>query len=386
MTETTEHRPRVLLVDDEPSVTRGLKVGMRRKKWEIETAASGPEALALMDHEPFDVIVSDERMPGQSGSELLSLVRQQYPSTIRIILSGQASMEAAVKAINSAEIYRFLIKPCSPMEVAATIEEALLKRAEKIDFERWRESSLERNTDELSSSFDRALGLLYPCFQPILNADDRSVFAYEALCRSTEPGISTPVEIINTATLLDRYQEFGRAVRDAVALRIPDAPRDCSIFVNVDGQELADNRLTRSDEPLAPFAARVIVEITERESLEGSGDLAPRLKALRELGYGIAVDDLGAGYSGLNSFALLAPDVVKFDMEMIRNVDKSPTKASIVGSMTRLCHDLDIRTVAEGIETQAELDKVVELGCDLLQGFYLGRPERDFLPPAQEAA
>jgi EAL domain-containing protein (putative c-di-GMP-specific phosphodiesterase class I) len=97
---------------------------------------------------------------------------------------------------------------------------------------------------------------------------------------------------------------------------------------------------------------------------------------LRRCGYRLAVDDLGAGYAGLTTFAQLVPEVVKFDMELIRGIDRSTTKAKLVQSMATLCREMNIQTIAEGIETAEERRCVTSLGCDLLQGFEVGRPER----------
>jgi two-component system, probable response regulator PhcQ len=122
----------VLLVDDEPHVLDALKRALRREPFECLTATSGAAAQELMARHPVDVVISDEQMPGMSGSVLLSLVRKQFPQTIRIILSGQATLEAAVRAINEGEVYRFFLKPCDPADLASTIRQALAhKRLEE---------------------------------------------------------------------------------------------------------------------------------------------------------------------------------------------------------------------------------------------------------------
>lgn len=123
--EVCTMRPKVLLVDDEPHVTEALKRVLRKMDYEILTACSAHEALYLLAQEPIDVIVSDEQMPGMAGSELLALVRCHYPKTMRIMLTGHASLEAAVKAINEGEISRFLSKPCDEKELTHAIERAL---------------------------------------------------------------------------------------------------------------------------------------------------------------------------------------------------------------------------------------------------------------------
>ena len=101
---------------------------------------------------------------------------------------------------------------------------------------------------------------------------------------------------------------------------------------------------------------------------------------LRALGYRIAVDDLGAGYAGLTSFAHLEPEVVKVDMSLIRGLDRSPMKQKLLGSIVALCRDLGIEMIAEGIETAEERDALVRLGGDLCQGYLFARPEKPWAP------
>ncbi len=115
----------ILFVDDEPNVTEALKRALRREPYEFLTAASGTAALKILEDQYVDVVVSDEQMPGLSGSVFLSMVRKQFPHTIRMILSGQASLEAAVRAINEGQVYRFFLKPCNPTDLACTIQQAL---------------------------------------------------------------------------------------------------------------------------------------------------------------------------------------------------------------------------------------------------------------------
>lgn len=119
---------RVLFVDDEPELLEGIRLALRREPYEIATATSALDALALCETHSFEVVVSDERMPGMSGAEFLAIVRAKWPKTIRIVLTGQASVEAAIRAINQGEVYRFLTKPCEPVVLGATIRDAMLLR------------------------------------------------------------------------------------------------------------------------------------------------------------------------------------------------------------------------------------------------------------------
>jgi DNA-binding NtrC family response regulator len=118
----------LLFVDDEPHVTEALKRALRKEPYKILSAKSADEALGILVHKVVDVVVSDEQMPGMSGSQFLSIVSKKYPDTVRIILTGHASLVAAIRAINEGEIYRFLTKPCNEVDLAVTIRQALQQK------------------------------------------------------------------------------------------------------------------------------------------------------------------------------------------------------------------------------------------------------------------
>jgi EAL domain-containing protein (putative c-di-GMP-specific phosphodiesterase class I) len=146
-------------------------------------------------------------------------------------------------------------------------------------------------------------------------------------------------------------------------------------FVNLHAEDLEDEALYDASSALSTLAPEIVLEITERNPLEAVPDVRERVKRLRSLGFRLAVDDLGAGYSGLASLATLEPDFVKLDRGLIHGIDREPVKKKIVGSIVSVCRDLGISVVAEGIETAAERDAAAEAGADLLQGFFFRRPE-----------
>jgi two-component system, probable response regulator PhcQ len=115
----------VLIVDDEPDIRDMLTQALSREPYEVLCADSAEEALDIIAQEPVDVVLSDEKMPGMSGTEFLAIVRRQYPDTIRMILTGHASLESAIHAINEGEIYRFFTKPCNMVDLMVTIRQAL---------------------------------------------------------------------------------------------------------------------------------------------------------------------------------------------------------------------------------------------------------------------
>jgi len=116
----------ILLVDDEPNVSNALKRLLIHEPFEILSATSGAEALKIMMEHPVDVVVADEQMPGMYGSQLLAVVRRRYPRVVRFILSGQATLDSAVRAINEGEVHRFFLKPCNPVELCISIKQAIV--------------------------------------------------------------------------------------------------------------------------------------------------------------------------------------------------------------------------------------------------------------------
>ena len=154
------------------------------------------------------------------------------------------------------------------------------------------------------------------------------------------------------------------------------------LFVNLHPSELLDPELNGSGSPLLALAPRVVLEITERAPLSSLEEVRERCFELRRLGFRIAVDDLGAGYAGTTSFAVLDPDIVKVDMNLVRGIESSTVKRRLVSSVISLCREMEMLLVAEGVETPAERDVLSGMGCDLFQGFLFARPASSFHQPA----
>ncbi len=129
-----------------------------------------------------------------------------------------------------------------------------------------------------------------------------------------------------------------------------------SCFVNLHTLDLEDEELYDANQPLSAVAERVVLEITERANFDGVTDVPRRVARLRELGYRIAVDDLGAGYAGLTAFAQLVPEVVKIDMSLVRDVAWDLVRQRLVGAVIEASRSLRMVTVAEGVESTEERD------------------------------
>jgi EAL domain-containing protein (putative c-di-GMP-specific phosphodiesterase class I) len=219
-------------------------------------------------------------------------------------------------------------------------------------------------------------------FQPIVRAKDRSRFGYEALLRATDKSLPHPGAILDAAERLERVPALGRAIRAQTAELIAESPPSRGVvFINLHLLDLYDKQLTSSFAPLTKVASRVVLEITERTSLVGQDDLRYRVAELRELGFKIAIDDLGGGHARMGTFTPLDTDFVKLDMSLVRDIDRQTMKQRLVRSIIELCREHGTQVVGEGVETEAEAKTLVDLGCDLLQGYLIAKPALPFADP-----
>jgi EAL domain-containing protein (putative c-di-GMP-specific phosphodiesterase class I) len=376
---------RLLLVDDEPELKAICAEALKGIGFAVDTAADGLQAAQFVAANAYDVIVTDISMPGITGVEFLRRVRERDVDLPVILITGVPELASAVHAVEYGA-FRYLVKPVA----MATLEETALRAARLHALARLKRRALEvtggsdalADVATLQIKLERSLRSLWMAYQPIVSVSERRVFAYEAFVRSNDPSLPTPDDLLRAAERAGRLPELGRRVRELVTAQAGSAPQGVLIFVNLHPSDLSDDELLSRQSPLSTLAPRVVLELTERASLAAVRDLPARVAALRALGYRLAVDDLGAGYSGLSTFAQLAPDVVKLDMSLVRDVQSQPTKQSVVRSIAALCGELGMRVVGEGVETVAERDVLARLGCTLQQGYLFGRPMPGFGEPA----
>jgi EAL domain-containing protein (putative c-di-GMP-specific phosphodiesterase class I) len=316
--------------------------------------------------------------------QLLGAVRSAAFDLPVILMTGSPELSTAIKAVELGA-FAYLVKPVETDAMLETVTRANVFH---------RLARLKRDALELVSGggmgaadrvgleidFERAVASMWMAYQPIIQVSTRTLFGYEALMRSEEKSLPHPGAVLDAAERLGRMQRLGRRVRTLAAEGIAGAGADCALFVNIHATDLSDEALLAPDSPLGAIAGRVVLEITERASLDQVADPKGRIASLRKLGFRIAVDDLGAGYAGLTSFALLEPEIIKLDMSLVRGIDSSAVKQKLVRSMISVCRDLGIQAVAEGIETHAERDTIVSLGCDFLQGYLFAKPGKPFPP------
>ena len=229
-----------------------------------------------------------------------------------------------------------------------------------------------------SRALDGALDQAWIAFQPIVDNRERRTLGYEALLRTKDTTLRDPSAILDAAERSHRVHDVGARVRELVVVAFESAPQSALLFINLHPRDLADARLFDPRSPLARIADRVVLELTERSSIHDIADVEANAAALRALGFRMAVDDLGAGYAGLSSFAVIEPEIAKLDMSLVRSIHLSSVRQRVVASMLSLCRELGSRVVAEGVECEEERATLASLGCEWMQGYYFAKPGPPF--------
>jgi EAL domain-containing protein (putative c-di-GMP-specific phosphodiesterase class I) len=382
--------PRVLLADDDVNVARALRRLLTTAGYDVVLAPDGAKAADALMQGNFDVILSDIRMPNMTGVELLSLVRAYDLDVPVILLTGDPSLQTAVEALKLGAM-EYFTKPWDNDALLAAV-----RRADKLHaLARMKRQAMQLmgaganvagDLAGLTVAFERALASLVIAFQPIVGYKARTVLGYECLLRSADRALPTTASVLDAADKLGRTTDLGRRVRHVIAQIVSSQPppNDALIFMNIHPNDLLDSELYDREAPLAQHASHVVLEITERAALSGILDVRQRVADLRARGYRIALDDLGAGYAGLSSLAILEPDFVKLDISLVQDLGASPVRQKLVSGMTATCRDLGMRVIAEGIERREDRFFLSELGCDLMQGFLFAMPGPAYPQPQWE--
>lgn len=379
----TEKRSRLLVVEDDEQLRNAIARSLGGS-FEVTGVADGPAAADLLVHDSYDAVLIDIGLPGMSGIDLLGLVRTYDLDVPVILMTGQPSVDTAVAAMELGAL-TYIQKPFTHDALLRTLLRAsklasIARAKRRAILEGVGGSPLVGDRAGLHASFDRAIETLALAFQPIVARRTKKTVGFEALMRTKEPSVPSAGALLEAGERLGRLHDIGRRVRELAATSFRPPTDDALLFVNVHPADLLDPDLYDLDAPLTKMASHVVLEITERAALDDLTETKLRASELRGRGYRLAIDDLGAGYAGLTSFATFEPEVVKLDMTLIRGIESSPVKRQVVDSVTRLCRDLDMRVIAEGIETRPELATILDLGCDFLQGYLLGRPSSSLVP------
>lgn len=224
-------------------------------------------------------------------------------------------------------------------------------------------------------------------FQPIVNISGADIYAHEALIRGpVESKLHSPIALFNAAEMAGLKFDMEYAARDVILQEYAKSAQSGRLFVNVSPEclSLQSPTLEFSLNQLKRFglsASQIVIEITEGSSIRDYSQLCDVVTKYRKLGFGIALDDLGEGYSSLRLWSEISPDFVKIDKHFIANIQNDPIKMEFVRAIQKIASESGALTIAEGIESREELAVVKDLKIDFAQGYLLGRP----LPKFQSA-
>lgn len=364
--------PKILVIDDDDRLRAALVRLLTSSGHEVVEARSRMACGFALRAGVFDAVIADLNMPGCEHLDILQVIRERDADVPIVVVSGSATVDRAINALEFG-VFRFLTKPFNATVLLETVARAAARRAAGRSVLLEAEPAVVRPP----GWFDRGLEQVWLAVQPIVDSRTERPVAFEALLRGDLDGLQRPDQILYAAFAEGRFAELTRVIRSRACGLVADLPVDCSLFVNLHPIELLDETLMDLS-GLAGHANRIVLEVTERASLSEVEDSRARVQVLRAAGFRVAVDDLGAGYSGLSSVTDLEPDTVKLDMALVRDVWQSPVKKSVVRAMTELCSELEITLIAEGVETPQERRALEELGVKFMQGYLFGRPTRHF--------
>jgi EAL domain-containing protein (putative c-di-GMP-specific phosphodiesterase class I)/CheY-like chemotaxis protein len=369
----------ILAVDDDPAVLGLFMSALGRAGYRALRAESGASALTLLETEHVDAIITDLAMPGMPGIEFMRRVRERDPDLPILVITGAPAIDTAIESIDVG-VFRYLTKPITPAEIVRAASDAVHARAfAKARRAAFRHVASIPPVGPAPETLVRALETSWLAAQPIVRVADKRIVAYEALLRTKSSELPHPGAIFSAAEQLGMITTVARTVRRHAISLAETLPEGSLLFLNLHPQELLDDLLFQASSPLSKHASRIVLEMTERMSLERIPDARSRVAALKEMGFRIALDDMGAGYAGLTSFAMLEPEYVKIDLGLVRNVDTEPMKQTLIRTIVRLAQDLEIDVIAEGVETAAEAATLDAIGCPLLQGYFFARPAPPFV-------
>jgi EAL domain-containing protein (putative c-di-GMP-specific phosphodiesterase class I)/FixJ family two-component response regulator len=375
---------KVLLVDDEPRVLSGL-TRILKGRFDLTCAGSGAEALDRIDHDgPFAAVVSDMRMPGMDGVELMREIRRRSPDTVRMILSGQSDMQAVISAINDGAVFRFHTKPVPSEVLLESLEAALIlyhrqKRLTNADVS---EVELVREALELRQGI--AEGQLRMFLQPQAMIPDGPVRGAEALVRWLHPehGLLLPGHFLGVAEatgLVEDITEWmiGAACREA-ALWHAQGRSPLRIAVNITAHDLAKPAfVTFVRDTLAQYGITpdwLELELTEGTAVQNLDRAAAVVRELAELGIPVSIDDFGTGYSSLGWLKHFPVSKLKIDRSFVVDIVNSAEALRFFATIVNLARDLNVNTLVEGVESREQMELVHQCGCGLVQGFLLAEP------------
>jgi len=365
---------RLLVVDDQEDILDFVAQVAEGVGYEVATAVNAEEFRARLAQVVPTMIVLDLQMPGTDGIELLRYLGRQSIEAPVLISSG---MDARV--LTSAEQFARSVG----LDVAGVLQKPIMLADLEALLERYRIAAADLSPHELARAVDRGQLVLH--YQPKAHREGAGwrVFGVEALLRWEHPdyGLVYPDRFIPLAeshdliaamtdwVLQDGVRQLGEWQAQGV---------DLSLAVNMSPKLVTDlefpDRLSALLGRHSVRNDRLVLEITETAALEDPTRTIDILTRLRVKGFGLALDDFGTGYSSLTQLYRMPFSELKIDKSLGMELHCSREAQTMVRSLVDLGHNLGLRVCAEGVETLEALELLEAVGCDYVQGYYLGRP------------
>jgi EAL domain-containing protein (putative c-di-GMP-specific phosphodiesterase class I) len=382
---STDEPITVLIADDEPSLRDALTelFAQEDRVVLVGTAGDADEAISLAQKRQPDVAILDVSMPAGGGPRAAREIIRLSPATRVIALSAFEDKPTVLEMLRAGAV-GYLVKGAAADQIIGSIAKVVDGRAslsaevidsivDELQSQLRREEIEQEQRDARRQEIGRFVAgeAVTTVFQPIVDLRTREVLGMEALSRFHSLPLRPPYEWFAEAAELELGVPLELATMRRALTRLPDLPRDAYLSLN------CSHRAAMSGELLDAFGAdahRIVVEITEHEPVEDYDRLTSALERLRAAGVRVAIDDAGAGFASLRHTLRLRPDIVKIDISIVRDVDRDRGKRALASALARFADEMDMSVVAEGIESQAELDALLALGVVIGQGFYLAEP------------
>lgn len=363
----------VLLIDDEQKQARVLGMLLETRGYDVQTAFTGGEAFRKVSPD-CDLILLDLILPDIDGFEICRRLKQseQLKHIPVIILSAFAVSQDRVKSLYLGAD-DFLSKPCEHEELFARME-AILRR---------RNGGVANGEDKVIDELHRILHerAVTPFYQPIYQLQPFELLGFETLTRPVTAGsMKNPEHFFKMALQYGLYPEIELLAWSKAFETISRKHFSGKVFLNCNPyfiESVPFAKVRALMEEYRMNAKDVVLEITEMSAIPNFELFYERLKPYREYGFSFAIDDLGRGYASLESLVEIHPQFVKIDGYIIRDLYRDDLKRSIVEFVSSFCKRHNIAVVAEGIETQRDLDAARNLGLNAGQGYYLCKPQSE---------
>ncbi len=369
------HQKRILIVEDEVESARLTAMLLEAGQYEVDMVHTGADALVKVRENP-DLILLDRNLPDMEGIEICRKIREdrQLYNIPIIFLTAMIQPADKIEGLYvGADDY--ITKPFEHEELLARID-TVLRRGQ---FERYEPQDKEALLSELRAIIQEEK--ITPFFQPIFSLKSSEMIGVEGLSRPPKDGrLNNPEFLFKVALNFGMYYDLEMVCWQKAITRWRESQKGGKLFLNCTPYIIENGQFNETyvAKGLIPFKSMVL-EITERTAIRNYSVFFENLNEYKKLGLQIAIDDVGSGYASLDTIAESHPEFVKIDMHLVRDIHTSELRQSIVKAIKYFSEMNGIITIAEGIEKEEELKKLIELGIDAGQGYLLGKPGTDIV-------